>query len=355
MAAEQAAPEGINAAPVTQWLVDNVGSVEPPLEFVLIAGGRSNLTYGVTDVAGRKLVLRRPPISHVLATAHDMGREHRIISALAKSDVPVAPALGLCTDDAVNGAPFYIMDFVEGHILRTAKEVEAALDDKAQRVAGEDLVDVLVRLHEVDVDAVGLGDLGRRDGYLERQLKRWYGQFQKSQEQEQEAGVFRPAPIVDEVHQMLVERAPNQQGVAIVHGDYRLDNTVIGDDGKVQAVLDWELCTLGDPLADVGILLAYWTDRDESGGVPGMGAATTAPGFPQRADLAELYAGRSSLDLSVLPYYVAFAYWKLACIVEGVYVRYASGAMGKQDGSSQLFAGMVTDRAEKAKSALQDL
>jgi aminoglycoside phosphotransferase (APT) family kinase protein len=347
--------EGINVEQVTRWLVENTPPVEPPLTFDLIAGGRSNLTYGVTDAAGRKLVLRRPPISHVLATAHDMSREHRIISALASSDVPVPSALGLCTDDSVNERPFYVMDYVEGHILRTAAEVEAALDDKAQRVAGEDLVDVLVRLHEVDVDAVGLGELGRKDGYLHRQLKRWYGQFQKSQEQEKESGVFRPAPIVDEVHALLVEAAPEQQGVAIVHGDYRLDNTVIGDDGKVQAVLDWELCTLGDPLADVGILLAYWTDRNESGGVPGMGAATTAPGFPQRAELAERYAARSALDLSVLPYYVAFAYWKLACIVEGVYVRYASGAMGVQDDSSKFFAQMVIDRADRALDALKEM
>jgi aminoglycoside phosphotransferase (APT) family kinase protein len=346
--------EGVDVGRVTQWLVDNTPPVEPPVTFELIAGGRSNLTYLVTDAAGRKLVLRRPPISHVLATAHDMSREHRIISALASSDVPVPVALGLCLDESVNERPFYVMDFVDGHILRTAQQVEAALSENAQRHAGEDLVDVLARLHEVDVNAVGLGDLGRHDGYLQRQLKRWYGQFQKSQEQEQEAGVFRPAPIVDEVHDLLVARAPQQQGVSIVHGDYRLDNTVIGNDGSVRAVLDWELCTLGDPLADVGILLAYWTDREEGGGVPGMGAATTAPGFPGRRELAELYAKRSALDLSVLPYYVAFAYWKLACIVEGVYVRYASGAMGVQDDSSHFFAQMVIDRAEKARDALRE-
>ena len=345
--------DGINEGPVTDWLVTNTPPVEPPLTFDLIAGGRSNLTYLVTDATGRRLVLRRPPISHVLATAHDMTREHRIISALADSAVPVPTTLGLCVDEAVNDRPFYVMDFVDGHILRNASEVEQALDEKAQRVAGEDLVDVLARLHEVDVDAVGLGELGRKDGYLQRQLKRWYGQFQRSQEQEQEAGVHRPAPIVDEVHELLVKAAPEQQGVAIVHGDYRLDNTVVGDDGKLRAVLDWELCTLGDPLADVGILLAYWTDRGEASAVGG--AATTAPGFPTRAELAELYAAKSRLDLSVLPYYVAFAYWKLACIVEGVYVRYASGAMGKQDDSSAFFADMVIDRAEKAREALAAL
>ena len=345
--------EGIDVTAVTDWLVEHTPPVEPPLSFDLIAGGRSNLTYLVTDASGRKLVLRRPPISHVLATAHDMTREHRIISALAKSAVPVPTALGLCTDESVNERPFYVMDFVEGHILRTKAEVEAALDDDAQRVTAADLVDVLVRLHEVDVDAVGLGDLGRRDGYLQRQLKRWYGQFQRSQEQEREAGVFRPAPVVDEVHDLLVKAAPDQQGVAIVHGDYRLDNTVVGPDGKVRAVLDWELCTLGDPLADLGILLAYWTDRDETDVLGG--AATTAAGFPTRAELADRYAARSSLDLSVLAYYVAFAYWKLACIVEGVYVRYAGGAMGVQDSSTAFFADLVVERAERARDALAAL
>ena len=166
--------------------------------------------------------------------------------------------------------------------------------------------------------------------------------------------MHRPAPIVDEVHELLVKAAPEQQGVAIVHGDYRLDNTVIGDDGRVRAVLDWELCTLGDPLADVGILLAYWTDRGDNTTLA-LNAATTAPGFPSSKELAQLYADKSPLDLSVLPYYVAFAYWKLACIVEGVYVRYASGAMGKQDDSSAFFADMVIDRAEKAREALAAL
>lgn len=347
--------EGIDVANVTDWLVANTPPVQPPVSFELIAGGRSNLTYLVTDAVGRRLVLRRPPISHVLATAHDMAREHRIISALANSDVPVPTALGLCADESVNDRPFYVMDFVGGHILRTAAEVDAALDERARRRAGEDLVDVLVRLHEVDVDAIGLGELGRREGYLQRQLARWYGQFQRSQEQEREAGAYRPAPVVDEVHELLVAAAPDQQTVSIVHGDYRLDNTVVGSDGSVRAVLDWELCTLGDPLADVGILLAYWTDRADTGLLAGAGAATAAPGFPTRAELADRYAASSTLDVSVLPYYVAFAYWKLACIVEGVYVRYASGAMGVRDASTGFFADLVIDRAQRAREALRAL
>jgi len=342
--------EAIDIDRVTEWLVTNTPPVEPPLSFELIAGGRSNLTFLVTDAAGRRLVLRRPPISHVLATAHDMGREHRIIAALRDSAVPVPAALGWCDDESVNGRPFYVMDFVEGHVLRSPADVEAALGEPGRRAAGDDLVDVLVRLHEVDVDDVGLGDLGRRDGYVERQLKRWYGQFQRSQDQERDAGVHRPAEVVDEVHALLADRIPPQQGVAIVHGDYRLDNTVVGADGSVRAVLDWELCTLGDPLADVGTLIIYWSD--DSPRARSL-QATGLPGFPTRDELAARYASRSSLDLSALPYYVAFGHWKLACIMEGVYVRYATGAMGDQGGSTDLLAQQVIYRAGLARNLLR--
>jgi aminoglycoside phosphotransferase (APT) family kinase protein len=344
--------EAIDIERATAWLVAHTPPVEPPLSFELVAGGRSNLTFLVTDAAGRRLVLRRPPISHVLATAHDMGREHRIIAALAGSAVPVPTALGYCEDESVNGRPFYVMDFVDGHVLRTPAEAQAALDEAGRRAAGDDLVDVLVRLHEVDVDAVGLGGLGRRQGYIERQLTRWYGQFQRSQDQEREAGVHRPAEVVDEVHALLAARVPPQQGVAIVHGDYRLDNTVLGDDGSVRAVLDWELCTLGDPLADVGTLIIYWADDS-----PRARAlqATGLPGFPTRDELAARYASRSSLDLGALPYYVAFGHWKLACIMEGVYVRYATGAMGDQGGSTDLLAQQVVYRAGLARDLLATL
>jgi aminoglycoside phosphotransferase (APT) family kinase protein len=278
-----------------------------------------------------------------------MGREHRIISALADSGVPVPVSLGFCPDDAVTGAPFYVMEFVDGHVLRTAPEATEALDEKHRRVAGEALVDVLVRLHEVDVDAVGLGDLGRRQGYVERQLARWYGQFQRSQDQEREAGVHRPAPVVDEVHDTLVAQAPPQQASTIVHGDYRLDNTVLGADGSVRAVLDWELCTLGDPLADVGTLVIYWADGSRRSRAL---QATGQPGFPTRAELAERYAASSSLDLSALPYYVAFGHWRLACIMEGVYVRYASGAMGTRESATDMLAEQVIHRATLARDVL---
>ena len=227
------APNGIQEETLVPWLEANVPGLQGPLEFVLVAGGRSNLTFKVTDANGVDYVLRRPPLGHVLATAHDMSREHRIISALGPTDVPVPPALAFCDDEAVNGAPFYVMAFDDGLIVRDANAAKA-LTPEQRRTAGESLVDVLAQIHDVDVDAVGLGDLGRKEGYVARQLKRWYGQFQAST-----AETGRSVPLVDSVHARLAAGIPEQQGATIVHGDYRLDNTMLDDDGRVIGVLDW--------------------------------------------------------------------------------------------------------------------
>ncbi len=341
--------EGIDVPAVSAWLADHVAGTRPPFVFELVAGGRSNLTFRVTDAAGRSLALRRPPVSHVLPTAHDMVREHTIISALGSTDVPVPRALGLCTDDAVNGAPFYVMDFVEGRIVRDAASAEALSED-VRRHSGESLVDTLAALHAVDVDAVGLGELGRRTGYLERQLKRWHGQFTQSPVD----GEPGPA-VVDRVHELLSASIPEQQGSAVVHGDYRLDNTVIDDDGNVVAVLDWEICTLGDPLADVGLLLVYWTEP-EDGDAALLGVAPTAlPGFLRRDDLAARYAARSGRDLSGIGYYKSFGFWKLACILQGVHARYAAGAAaGDRTGVDQ-FATNVRRLGERALAEVEAL
>ena len=331
--------EGIDVGPVSAWLEANIDDTKGPFDFSFISGGRSNLTFAVTDANGRKLVLRRPPISHVLATAHDMGREHKIISALRDTPVPVPQALGFCEDESVNGRPFYVMDLVEGHVLRTPQLAEQHLDAAARTTAGHDLVDVLVKIHAVDPDAVGLGDLGRPQGYIERQLKRWFGQFQSSQEQMREAGTGRPAPAVEEAHELLAANVPAQSEVTIAHGDYRLDNTIVGDDGRIRAVLDWELCTLGDPLADLGTLLVYYNQP---------------PGFPAANELVERYRAQSGRDTASLDYYTAFGHWRLACIVEGVYSRYAAGAMG-EDGKkgAELFGSQTIHRAELALKILK--
>jgi aminoglycoside phosphotransferase (APT) family kinase protein len=341
---------GINLDRVPDWLERNIPGVTGPFSFELIAGGRSNMTFGVTDAAGRRLVLRRPPMSHVLASAHDMGREHRIISALQDTPVPVPKTLGYCEDEAVNERPFYVMDFVDGLILRSKDETRARFDEAARRAIGENLVDVLAAIHDVDVDAVGLGTLARKEGYITRQLKRWNGQFQHSQEQEREAGggVYRPVPLVTEVHALLASRVPEQHGAAIVHGDYRLDNTILSTDGRVKAVLDWELCTLGDPLADVGTLLMYWAQ-----GTSSAEPVTAMPGFPTRAELAARYAAASGRDVAEIGFYVAFAYWKLACIMEGVYVRYATHAMGGGAEEAGPLGARVQESARQAMTILE--
>ena len=339
--------EGVDADKVTRWFEQHVPGTTPPLAFELIAGGRSNLTFKVTDSSepANTFALRRPPVSHVLPTAHDMGREYRIISALQDTPVPVAPSIGFCDDADVNGAPFYVMGYVDGHVLRDATTAEKLLDEAGRRRAGENLADVLAAIHAVDVDAVGLGDLGRKEGYIERQLKRWYGQFQQSA-----ALQDRTVPLVDEMHEFLSARIPPQGPAAIVHGDYRLDNTMLDDNGDVAAVLDWEICTLGDPLADVGLLMVYWAEPTDQHTALGA-APTMVPGFPSREEMKARYAKASGRDISDLDFYIAFGYWKLACILEGVYSRYAAGAGGGDRTGFEFFADQVQNLAEASKQA----
>jgi aminoglycoside phosphotransferase (APT) family kinase protein len=337
--------DGIDTAQVTAWLRGRT-ELSQPLRFDLIEGGRSNLTYRVTDPDGRRVILRRPPLHGVLESAHDMGREHRIISALEGTDVPVPTCVGYEADEQVTGAPFYVMRFVDGQVVRDRQGAEDLLTPEARRAASEDLVDVLVRLHTVDVDAVGLGELSRREGYLERQLRRWHGQLEKTR--------TRDLPLLDEVHRRLSASVPPQGAAAIVHGDYRLDNVILEPEtGAVKAVLDWELTTLGDPLADVGMLLVYWTEPDDEVQVLPT-APTRASGFARRADLIEQYQAASGRDLSGIGYHVAFGYWKLACILEGVYSRYASGAYGETDDSFQAYGDLVVRLGEAASVAVSE-
>jgi aminoglycoside phosphotransferase (APT) family kinase protein len=339
---ELRAPEGIDALGVKAWFDANVPAARPPLRFAPIAGGRSNLTYQVRTIDGRGFVLRRPPLAGLLPSAHDMSRECRILNALARSPVPVPPVVGLCTDEAVNGAPFYVMDFVDGLVLRDSVAAEA-VTEPVRRAAADSLVDVLAALHNLDPATVGLGDLARTDGYVERLLRRWLGQWERSK--------TRELPLIVELARRLTRTIPTQGQVSIVHGDYRLDNVILSpEDGTVRAVLDWELCTLGDPLADLGMLLMYWT-RSEDDCSPLLSPPTTAAGFPGRTDIAARYAARSGRDLSEIDFYIALALWKGAVILEGVYARYASGAYGDTDGSWQRFEALVPQLAEAAHVA----
>ena len=271
-----------------------------------------------------------------------MGREHRVIAALQDTPVPVPPVVGLCEEEAVNGAPFYVMGFVEGPILRSAEDAEPYSEGQCAAI-GERVIDTLVEIHAVDPDAVGLGELGRKEAYVERQLKRWHGQWEKSKTRELET--------VDEVHRRLSERIPEQGPATIVHGDYRLDNMILTGAGEVAAVVDWELCTLGDPLADVGLLLVYWSQAGDEF-MPLFAPATIAPGFITRDQVKQRYAEGSGRDLSQVDFFVALGYWKLAIILEGVYARYAKGQYGKTDEGFEEFAKIVERLAAAAEEAV---
>jgi len=338
-------PAGIDTATVSRWMTSSIEGIVAPLEFRLITGGASNLTYLVTDHTGTPYVLRRPPLGHVLSSAHDMAREHRIISALAPTSVPVAPALGLCPDESVNGAPFYVMGFVEGSIVFDRAD-GAAVAPELRPVMTESLVDTLAELHAIDPAEIGLGDLGRHEDYCARQLRRWKRQVDE--------GSDRTIPLVDELHARLTESMPPQQGYGIVHGDYRLDNCMMRHDGRVAAVLDWELCTLGDVLADVGGMVMWWGDDPRAIGRL-ADLPTRVEGFGTADDVLNQYAAGSERDLSDIPWYVAFQHWRLACITEGVRVRYAAGAMGDQGNSSaDEMAFAVNHLLERAKQNLNE-
>ncbi|MFF9818867.1 phosphotransferase family protein [Streptomyces sp. NPDC014006] len=289
------------------------GLVTGPLTGRLVEGGRSNLTYLVGD-GERQWVVRRPPLGHVLATAHDMKREHRVISALHPTKVPVPEPLLLCEDEEVLGSPFYVMEFVEGTPYRTAEQL-ALLGPERTRQAVLSLVDTLVDLHAVDPDEVGLGDFGRPEGFLDRQLRRWGKQLDASRNRE--------LPGIDELHAALGRELPRSPAPTVVHGDYRLDNVLIGADDTIKAVLDWEMSTLGDPLTDVGLLVMY----SQPLGMPDSPVSTTAqaPGHPAPRELIERYAARSGRDVSAVDWYTAFAWFKLAVILEGIHYRYTLG------------------------------
>jgi aminoglycoside phosphotransferase (APT) family kinase protein len=339
---------GVNEANVTAWMVEHLYAVAP-LNFELIAGGRSNLTFRVTDAVGSTYALRRPPTSHVLPTAHDMVREHTIIEALFPLGIPVAKPLGLCVDPEVNERPFYVMEFVDGAILRDRAQAESTFDVATRSAIGDNLAATLAQLHDVDVDQAGLGDLARHDGYIERQLRRWRRQF----EQMKVEGVDHET-VIEEVGDELARSIPVQQRVTVVHGDYRLDNTVLDHEGKVRAILDWEICTLGDPMADLGVLLCYWSEPGDTTTALLGAAPTTAPGFATRDQVLNAYARHTSLDVSHVAYYQAFGYWKLACILQGVFARYRAGATAGDQGSVEEFPAHIAMLAETAKQTLEN-
>jgi aminoglycoside phosphotransferase (APT) family kinase protein len=309
---------GIDFSRVLPWFRQNVAPVDG-LEAEVIGHGRSNITYRLSD--GREQwVLRRPPLAHVLPTAHDMKREFRVISAL-ENRIPVPHAIALCEDAAVNDAPFYIMSFVEGLVPADAQEVARRFDPPTLRRMGEELIDTLVALHALDPAAVGLADFGKPEGFVERQVRRFTGQIEQSR--------TRDVPELEELARRLARSIPAANGASIIHGDYRLDNCVLSHGGRIAAVLDWEMASLGDPLTDLGMQVMYWADDrpDAAPSAPGIatGSVTALPGFMKRGEAIRRYAERSGRNLSELDFYVVLAYFKLAVILEGINARYLKG------------------------------
>jgi aminoglycoside phosphotransferase (APT) family kinase protein len=306
-------PDGPRLA---RWLSENDIASGASLEIELIAGGRSNLTYRL-DLGGSRLVLRRPPLGHVLPTAHDMSREFRVLTALHGTDIPVPTPLAICADMDVIGAPFYVMEYVDGLVLRTQSDGEKLTPGQARQLS-ERLAEMLAAIHHVDVAATGLTGFGRPEGYLARQLARWQKQWELSKTEEM--------PSYDRLVERLTAALPADGDHTLVHGDYRLDNMLVTLDGqpRVAAVVDWEMSTLGDPLADLGLTLIYWADPDDAGWRDiSIGAAVTGgPGFLTRAELASRYAELTGRDLSGIGYYMAFGCFKLAVVLQGIHARF---------------------------------
>ena len=310
---------GYDTVAVQAWIEAHVTGLEPPFTWTRLEGGHSNLTYLLQDARGRRAVIRRPPMGELLPKAHDMAREWALISALGPTPVPVPAALGFCEDPSVTGAHFYVMGWVDGHPLYKSADTDRWVPQEQRVRYTDSFIDALAGLHSLDPDALGLGDLGKKDSYVGRQLKTWYRSWMAS---------IEPAryddPRAHSLQQYFLTNLPDQGPARIVHGDYGPHNCLVGPDCTVAAVVDWEISTLGDPLADLAYALNFWPDPMDSV-VTKEDAATGVPGFPGRAYMAQRYAERTGRDLSRLDYSGGFNRWKSAAIVHGVYARYMEG------------------------------
>jgi aminoglycoside phosphotransferase (APT) family kinase protein len=314
-------PPGIEAAAVSKFFAEHVAGGDVPLAFSFLSGGRSNLTYRV-EGGGHSWVLRRPPLGFVLPTAHDMAREHRVLTALRDTGIPVPRTHALCTDESVTGAPFYVMDFAPGVVIEEELPAGYASTPAERRRIGTALMQTLAALHAVDWRAVGLEGFGRPEGYLARQVRRWSEQWERSKASD--------VPLISELIRRLNAALPSSPAATLVHGDYRLGNLALdsADPGRVVAIFDWEMATLGDPLADVGYTLVYWGEPEDAPGSRGPGryaSVTAAPGFMRRAELVAEYSRASGRDVTSVEFYEVLALYKLAVISEGAYARWRAG------------------------------
>ena len=315
----EASPEGYQINAVEDWVRLNVPELTPPFSWIRLEGGHSNLTYQIDDQNGRSAVIRRPPQGELLPKAHDMSREWALIKALSTTNVPVPKPYGFCEDPDVTGAWFYIMGLIDGKPLYNSEDTQALVPQSRRETLAHSFFDALADLHQVDPDAVGLGELGKRDSYVGRQIKTWYRSWTSSV-----SGANFDDERAHSLQAYFLEHLPDQGPIRVVHGDYGLHNCLFGADCTVAAIVDWEISTLGDPLADLAYALNPWPDPSDERPIAPE-SATSLEGFPPRTVLANRYAERTGRDLSNLSYYVAFNRWKSACIVHGVYARYMEG------------------------------
>jgi aminoglycoside phosphotransferase (APT) family kinase protein len=318
---------------------DNLDDLVPPVAMEVLAGGNSNLTVRLVDSKGRRWVLRRPPIGSTGPPAHDVRREYSVLKALKSCPVPLPSVFGLCTDEGVTGAPFYVMDFVEGDVIRDATAFAAKLGPRGQHHCADSLVRVLTALHAVDPNMTDLGGTGARDKYIPRQLHRLAVDVGRAAEL-----TGSSVEGITEMHQILVSAIPPQDVETIVHGDFRLANCVLDSSGEIVAVLDWELCTIGDPLSDAALLAIYWDEQTRR-----ARPTSTSASLPSGVELVARYADATGRDVSSISYYVGFGYWKLACMAVGIQARLCVAGSARE---AEQFASRATKLLNAAQRIL---
>nr|WP_294638062.1 phosphotransferase family protein [uncultured Rhodococcus sp.] len=335
---------GVDFEAVSEWIGGlGIGAIAP-LSFDRVGNGQSNLTYAVTDAGGSRWVLRRPPLGSLLASAHDVVREYRILTALQNTGVPVPKMIAVCEDLSVSEVPLVLMSFVDGVVIDSVSTAEKMTERQRAAVGGA-MAAALANIHRVDLDNVGLADLASHKPYAQRQLKRWTTQWQQSQSRE--------VPAIDALTERLAGNIPVQSEVRLVHGDFHLNNVITSpSDGSIVAVVDWELCTLGDPLADLGGLLAYWPEANDP--VAGPFMASTLPGFPTRAELTARYAAETGRDVTDVGFWQVLALWKLSIIAEGVMRRAEADARNRADAGTPTTT-LIDDILTRALSTADEI
>jgi aminoglycoside phosphotransferase (APT) family kinase protein len=341
--------EGYDIPAVENWIKNHIEGLTPPFKWTKLLGGHSNLTYRLDDVNGKLAVVRRPPQGELLPKAHDMSREWALISGLGPTVVPVPKALAFCKSPDVTGAWFYVMGFVHGRALFMASDTLEWAPEKKRITLAHSLIDVLADLHSLDPDDIGLGGLGKKENYVGRQLKTWYRSWTTSIESAQ-----YDDPRAHDLQRFFLDHMPSQGMARVVHGDYGLHNCLISKESTIAAVIDWEISTLGDPLADLAYTLNQWPQPDDE--IPINDAAATAvPEFPPRSELAQRYADRTERNLDKLDYYVGFNRWKTAAILHGVYARYMAGKKSTEGVDVEMLRSRIDKALVLAEQAVNRL